>query len=321
MFLWLLLLISSLALAADSTTVPIFRDVMLHFSPDSSQKYSGQNMTVTDNGRMVSVQVELPALSVPHRIRALLTLKPTVKDERTVHDRYDRAGNICLIQEGKPDLEIVRFMTSYGGRTEHEVDVSYLSPVLRGRVTLRAFVDTWSSPGWQLDFSLKFVPDTAYDMPNWVEPIYYSNSFNAHDMPAGAVVSVAIPDSFARVAMIYTSTGHCTDGVDADEFISKANVIRVDNLVVERYWPWRTDCREYRELNPYCARWTDGSWSSDYSRCGWCPGKEVVPHEIDLTDHFSLGTHEIKFDVENMRPKNEKGDHGYWRVSAYLVGW
>jgi hypothetical protein len=22
-----------------------------------------------------------------------------------------------------------------------------------------------------------------------------------------------------------------------------------------------------------------------------------------------------------MRPKNEKGDFGYWRVSSYLVGW
>ena len=71
--------------------------------------------------------------------------------------------------------------------------------------------------------------------------------------------------------------------------ISKANVISVDGVVVARFHPWRDDCRRFRDRNPYCARWTDGSWSSDYGRSGWCPGKD--------------------------------GHYGYWRLSAHLVGW
>ena len=47
-------------------------------------------------------------------------------------------------------------------------------------------------------------------------------------------------------------------------------VLAVDGVVVARFHPWRDDCLEFRDRNPYCARWTDGSWSSDYSRSGWC---------------------------------------------------
>src|SRR5262249_20227261 len=115
--------------------------------------------------------------------------------------------------------------------------------------------------------------------------------------------------------------GHCTDGRDEDEFVSKANVISVDGHVVARLHPWRSDCRQFRDRNPYCARWSDGTWSSDYSRSGWCPGEVVTPTEIDLTDALTAGRHVVHIAIENMRPKDAEKNFGYWRVSAYVVGW
>ena len=50
------------------------------------------------------------------------------------------------------------------------------------------------------------------------------------------------------------------------------------------------------------------------------PSRGGAGLELDLTDHLTPGTHTIRFVIENVRPKNEKGDHGYWRVSAAIMG-
>ncbi|HEX05496.1 MAG TPA: hypothetical protein ENH10_10165, partial [Bacteroidetes bacterium] len=184
-----------------------------------------------------------------------------------------------------------------------------------------AFVDTWVSPGWAVSLDIELIPDTSAHAPDWAAPVYYTTSFNAQDMPDGVDVQVEIPEGLERVVMVYIVTGHCTDGRDEDEFVSKPNVISVDGVVVERLHPWRDDCGNYRDRNPYTAKWTDGTWSSDYSRSGWCPGVEVDPIFIDLTDHLDAGEHNVHFEIENMRPIDDDGNFGYWRVSAHLIGW
>ena len=300
--------------------IVLFRDAPVHFRPDSVATAAGLEQTDARTGRAVTAEAQLPEITAPHRIKALLTVKPVPKTEREVYDRWDRAGNVSVVVAETP-IEVVRFITSYGGRTEHEVDVTELAPLLRGKRTLRAFIDTWVSPGWTIDFSLRYIPVPDHDNAAWVAPVFYTDSFNAEGMPRGHEVRVDVPEGLARVVLRYFSTGHCTDGTDADEFISKANVLSVDGVVVARFHPWRDDCRRFRDRNPYTSHWTDGSWSSDYSRSGWCPGVEVLPTEFDLTDHLTPGTHAIRFAVEGMRPKDEKGQFGYWRISASLVGW
>ena len=302
-------------------TVSVFRDVALHFHADSAAEFAAPSITVEDRGRVARATVTLPASNRPQRIAALVTLRPVPKTDRDVADRYDRAGNVRLAIDGGPDLEIVRFMTAYGGRTEYEVDVTHLEPLLHGRRTFIAYVDTWLSPAWRLDFSLRYTAADSFPTPTWAAPVYYSENFNAERNGGGDSVTVTVPSGLSRVVMKYVSTGHCTDGRDEDEFVSKANVISVDGFVVARLHPWRDDCRRFRELNPYCARWTDGTWSSDYARSGWCPSQEVAPIEFDLTDHLTPGPHTVRFAVEGMRPKDKEGNYGYWRLSACLVGW
>lgn len=306
---------------ARSQVVTVFSRTSLHFSQDSSAKFLQPGETALDNGRVVEKSVTLPTIKEPTRIIAKLILYPVPVDERTVADRYDRGGNVRLAFPNQPDLEVLRFITSFGGETSHEADVTQLAPLLQGQKTFRASVDTWVSPGWELNFSLEYTPDTTAQMPDFVAPVYYEDSFTREKMPDGVNANVMIPDSFARAVIFYTSTGHCTDGRDEDEFVSKANVISVNDVVIERFHPWRDDCRKMREFNPYCARWTDGNWSSDFSRSGWCPGDIVLPHEIDATDHLQKGERKITIRIENMRPKNEEGNFGVWKVSAYVVGW
>ena len=321
------LLLSTAALAADlpaPVTFPIFQNEMIHFyMGDSASAYASDGVRNEDNGRLIVTDATLPVIDSPVRIKAHLTLHPIPKPDSPVevYDKWDRAGSIRLRVEGQPDVELMRFMTSYGGETSHTVDVTRYAPLLHGQATFATFIDTWVSPGWRVDVALEYLPVPEYDNATWASGVYLEDSYNAQDMPDGVERTVTIPDGLKRVVLSYISTGHCTDGTDEDEFVSKANILLVDGVVVHRFYPWRDDCQQYRARNPYTRRWNDGTWSSDYSRSGWCPGVEVEPEEIDLTDHLTPGTHTIRFMIEDMRPIDENEHFGYWRVSGSLVGW
>ncbi len=302
--------------------INIFGGHSIHFNPDNPNEFATGRVGSEDNGREIVTTLDLPAYERPVRITAYLAIYPVPKDERTVHDKWDRAGNIRLVREGKPDIELVKFVTAYGGFTEYDVDISEFAPLLQRLCTFKGFIDTWVSPAWQVDFRLIFETDSTVSNPIWTESVNYEQSFSTKTVSeSGVDVKVWIPDSLDRVLLHYLVSGHCTDGRGADEFVQKDNVISVDGQVVYRYRPWRDDCRDFRDLNPYCAKWSDGYWSSDFSRSGWCPGDIVLPLELDLTDHLTPGDHTLRFNIENMRPVDDEGHHGYWRVSAYVTGW
>ncbi len=306
--------------------VTVFDSAGIHFSPDSADVYRTAGNVPGDNGRTISTSVALPALAVPVQIKGHLRIHPVPKNERDVFDRWDRAGNVRLLREGRPDIEVAKFITSYGGYTEHEVDLSHLAPLLTGDCDFTAFVDTWVSPAFFIDFEIEYrLRPEVYgpvEDPIWGESVFYLESYNAKEYgESGLTTEIEIPAGMDRVILSYLVSGHCSDGRGADEFISKDNVIAVDNTVVYRFRPWRDDCRKFREVNPYCARWTDGYWSSDFSRTNWCPGDVVTPIDIDLSDHLMPGGHTVKLVIEDVRPADADGNHGYWRVSAYVTGW
>jgi len=321
------------AAADEALVVPVFQDEMFHYLEAEPGRYASEGVTFEESGRIVLKTVTVEPPEAFDRIVARVTVKPIPKDEVSVHDPWDRAGNVRLAVPGAPDVELVKFMTAYGGETTHEADVTALAPLLRGPCTFKGFVDVWVSPGWKMDFEIAFVAgeepvlDGVPTAPpvgpaDWVLPVLYEDAFTTEKLASGPVgVAVTVPEGTKRVVMRYFVSGHCTDGRDDDEFVSKDNVITVDGAEVERFRPWRDDCRQFRERNPYTRRWSDGYWSSDYSRSGWCPGDRVPPRLIDLSGVLAPGAHTLSFNVENVRPKNAEGYYGYWRVSAALLGW
>jgi hypothetical protein len=319
----ILLLFGNLsALAASPTTATVFSGNVIHFTPDDSTKYDTDHVFAQDNGRVMRREVILPRTDRPVKIMAHLAVIPIPLDEQSVCDRWDRAGNIRLAGVDGPDIEIIKFVTAYGGRTEYTVDVSYLAPLLTGKCVIKSFIDTWVSPGWKIDLALEYIDSSETVNPDWAQGILFEQSFDAELMDKGGITArVTIPEGLNRVKLHYLVSGHCTDGRGADEFEPKDNVISVDGTVVYRFQPWRDDCKNFRALNPYCKKWSDGYWSSDYSRSGWCPGDMVSPVELDLTDHLTPGPHTVRFTIENIRPKDDDGHFGYWRVSGHLLGW
>jgi hypothetical protein len=296
--------------------------VTLHFTPDDSTRYDSPFASARDNGRIMATFREFTPRAGSANVTLKLAVEPIRKDIRNMHDRWDRAGWVRLVKPGTAPVELCRFMTAYGGAIEHEVDVTRVLPLLEGYCEFEVFIDTWVSPAWKVEVELAITPQPygGVDPPHWTRGVFFPDGGLKTEQPA-TTAQVVIPEGSRRVELALISTGHCTDGQDADEFITKDNVVLVDGQEVFRWRPWRDDCTEFRAVNPYCAKWSDGSWSSDYSRSGWCPGDVTLPEVVDLSVWLTPGSHEIVFLVENIRPANIEGQHGYWRVSGALSGW
>ncbi|MBU1676478.1 hypothetical protein KKA85_11940, partial [bacterium] len=283
-------------------------------------RYDSPFASARDNGRVMCTYHEFPATAGRPGVKAILRVRPIRQDERSVVDRWDRAGHVALIKPGMAPIEMVKFMTAYGGAIEHEVDVTHLAPLLTGHCGFEVFIDTWVTPAWTVDVDLVFTPGAGTSAPRWATGLFFVDGGLKAELPEVSG-SLTIPEGTRRTRLHVMVSGHCTDGRDADEFVTKDNVILVDGVEVFRFRPWRDDCGELRALNPYCARWSDGSWSSDYSRSGWCPGDVVLPVVVDLSAWLAPGEHEVTYRVEDIRPADDEGHHGYWRVSAHLTGW
>ncbi len=57
--------------------------------------------------------------------------------------------------------------------------------------------------------------------------------------------------------------------------------------------------------------------SSDLSRSNWCPGSDVSPVEVELSN-LSAGSHRLTINIPEARPI-EENKLNHWLVSAYLV--
>ena len=215
-----------------------------------------------------------------------------------------------------PEIELLKFITAFGGEISHEVDITHLAPLLKKECTFRAHIDTWVSPGWKIDFRIDFIIHPirgGLSESVWVQSLLFEQ-LNAGKLKKGlGKVKVRIPKGLTQVILYYLSTGHGKN----DEFQTKFNVIKVDGKEILRYKPWRNDCYNMRHKNPYSGRWNRNGkivWSSDFPRSGWCPGDKVVPKQVELRD-LKPGKYTFEFDVKDIDIA------GTWRISSYIVGW
>ncbi|HJT74343.1 MAG TPA: peptide-N-glycosidase F-related protein, partial [Chitinophaga sp.] len=129
-------------------------------------------------------------------------------------------------------------------------------------------------------------------------------------------VTVNIPEGVKNLQLRYISTGHGGWG-GGDEFNPKLNEIFVDGKRVYHFIPWRTDCGNFRLLNPASGNFGNGLSSSDLSRSNWCPGSVTGPVSIPLPD-LTPGVHIFKVAIP--LGKREGTSFSAWNVSGCLVG-
>ncbi|MDX1701867.1 MAG: peptide-N-glycosidase F-related protein, partial [Melioribacteraceae bacterium] len=307
--LFIMLFVGLSNILADSTTVTIFEGNYIHFGGNVQNDTT--IYTELDNGRVLARTITLPEFNNPVKIIANI-------DVDSDGDPWDRAGTVYLDVPEQQNIEILKFITGFGGHSILDNDVTFLAPMLKGEVTIKAFVDTWVTRGWVFDFSLTFIEIDTLQQSSWNYATLFNSGLTKDQGRPSSLVN--IPPDQERILLTYYVSGHCTDGQGADEFESKDNVIEIDDVEIHRYKPWRDDCINFRDRNPSSGRWGD-VWSSDLDRSGWCPGDIVYPLILDVSDQLSGGPHNLTYWIKDIRRKGLDGHYGYWRISSYLTGW
>ena len=224
-----------------------------------------------------------------------------------------------------------------------EQDITDLYSMLEREAYVGIFIDTWTPEGYiaslVLDIEESQIGVDAIKQKH-VEPlintVYYMGQ-TYPDIFARKDVSTTfnIPAGARNVKLKYIVTGHGGHS-GGDEFVEKRNIISIDGKEVLNFIPWRDDCASFRRFNPATGVWLrerlaayigKGGYqkklveeplaSSDLSRSNWCPGSDVKPVEVALTN-LGEGSHTITFSIpEAQNIKDNELNH--WLISAYLV--
>lgn len=235
------------------------------------------------------------------------------------------------------------YIDQWADSVSWEQNITDLYPLLEDSAYVGVFIDTWTKEGYvvsvTIDVKESSVPYDALPRQH-VEPllntVYYIGQ-SYPDIFARKDVSTefTIPENVRNVRLKYIVTGHGGHS-GGDEFVQKQNIVSIDGTPVLDFIPWRNDCASFRRFNPATGVWLQerlASYisekgyaekkveepvaSSDFSRSNWCPGSDVVPEEVTLTD-LQPGTHTFTVRVPGAQ-EIEGNKLNHWLVSAYLV--
>lgn len=330
----LLLLLTATASAAAPETVVLFSEVPVQYDVDLPDGTPSGRVVLRDHGQTIEGTAFLPPAPANQRlatrIMATVTLRPAPPDvgadgKVKPGDAWTRAGSLSVVVPGEQgaadkEVELMRFVTGFGGPGTFRQDLTCLGPLLSGKQKLRLYISTYSKPGWIAGAALEFSAEgVGYRRPAFAKALFNEPQVTGREPRLDA--SIVIPPRLGRPRLRILSTGHATDGGPEHEFISCPNVLQVDGREIARWRPWAEQGGSVRGLNPMAGRQIiDGRelWSSDLDRSGWHPGLVVEPEFIPVPE-LTAGRHEVELEVQGIRPKGASGAYGYWRVSAIVV--
>lgn len=266
------------------------------------------------------------------------------KDVKALPVYSEKYQGVVATDNYLPTLELMRFFTPFGVNKYNEQvkikgyqwadsavfrqDITELLPRLQGEVWLGVFIGNYDKGGHKVSLRLKYYPgdrDSEKIKPaSWLMPVF--NTTNLMEMAGqeygtmfgkdSLTVTVTIPAGLKHLRLRYITTGHGGWG-GGDEFNPKMNEIFVDGQRVYHFIPWRTDCGNFRLLNPASGNFGNGLSSSDLSRSNWCPGSVTEPVTIPLPD-LTPGVHTFKVAIP--LGEREGGSFSAWNVSGCLLG-
>lgn len=326
--------------APEVTRISILEDVVIHWDPNQPETVDRDGFVIRYTGQAIEKAVQLPAAPLDQRDAQRITLhlkvEPVEAHDSTARgpsDRWTRLGAVHLrLGSGKDEerIELMRFITGFGGASHFEQDLTPLAPMLHGKQNLELFISTYSTePAWRATMWLEYTKDgVGMRRPIFAQPLFFDQHVTAENPTLTG--SVTIPPGLALPRLRIITTGHATDGAGGDEFVSRTHVLRIDGRVVAVWRPWSEEGGTLRSSNPTSGRRTiDGRelWSSDLDRTGWHPGQSVDPTMIPVPE-LTPGKHTVELTIQGIRPKPpgadaetdpESAHHGYWVVSGMVV--
>lgn len=322
--------------AAEDETIVVFDRAEVRWGPDDAPVQPKDGYIAIEHGRVIETTVQLPPAPADQRdargIVLSIEVEPVVvegDDQPRFADAWTRMGCVSIVPRGDASdadaepphsIELMRFMTGFGGTSTLSQDVTCFAPLIEGETTIRVEISTSKDPAWRVSLRVRYIEGEAgYRRPIYAEPLFSEARLTRADNHIAT--DVDIPANLARPRVRILSTGHG----GGQEFLTATHILSVDGREVARWRPWREDGGTRHADNPATRRTNiDGRelWSSDIDRAGWMPATVVEPLTIPLPE-LTPGPHTIKLEVLEIYAASGAGEPnqagGYWVVTAIVV--
>jgi len=224
------------------------------------------------------------------RVVATLRLDPTPEGL----DKWDRIGQIWVVNPQGERFELLRYMTPYRRAWEWRVDVTDCLPLFQGQPNFEGRCETYGE-GWLVSLDLDFYPGQIRPTPFAIQNLWNGSPVigqaSAPLTDFFRPLPITAPAGTRRTVVRTLVTGHGMEpnAKNAAEFLPLWREIRV-NDTVWRDSLWKAD----NDLNP--CRPQGGTWKFD--RAGWGPGDVVSPWSVDITRALVRGAGTLNYAVE-----------------------
>jgi hypothetical protein len=233
---------------------------------------------------------------------------------------WDYIASFALL-EGETRHEISRFITSYHRETRWVVDASALLPLLQGdgeRHFRWDFAPSWNTQPTRTRFSLRFSNQGKEAKPTSVTPLWTGAPFNSMYNATREPFTTTIPAGTKKVEFFAIVTGHGAATSQCAEFCNHQHRLTANGTAFDKeFTEAGTEEGCIAETPNLMVPNQAGTWW--FGRGGWCPGQQVKPWVIDLTDVAAPGE-ELTLTYEGlfggMTPPDDAGDIV---LSSYLV--
>ena len=216
-------------------------------------------------------------------------------------DDYDRIAHMYICDsDGSNCYEAARWITPFDRQPHHLTDISPFLALLRpgGEKVVKFQESGW--PNSLITLKFRFYNDGPLEysaqeiIPIWNGTVGFNPDYGNNRPPT----VFNIPSNAEKVEFVSYITGHgwgC-DSYNCAEFCNSNHIFTLNggthefnkdhpNASSSNYCMSLDAIAEGTIPNQY------GTWG--YGRAGWCPGQDVAPHIIDITNQVSIGEENI----------------------------
>ncbi len=248
---------------------------------------SDTGLTVTCEGYVAQVDevIEIPADTVPCGCADVMS-EPydTVRSCNADGQGYGECACSC-------NTELSRWITTYHREGRWVSDADYAIPWFQrgGKVKLSYY----SIDPWEIAIDLRFHKEDKPETPSESYDLFDGGTFNTAYNDKYAPIEIDVPADASKVELAVLITGHGMESPgNCAEFCNTQHHFGVNGTQNLIEFPWLDDSALTED---YCQNQVDigtvpnqyGTWF--YARSNWCPGKEVAPIYIDVTDQVNKG--------------------------------
>ena len=234
---------------------------------------------------------------------------------------WDYLAYLWLYTGPDERIELARFITSYHreGRAIVDVTPAMVHLLAGGLRKFRwEFAPEWNTQPTSTYLSLRFSRRNKGYRPARLTPLFTGGAFGPTYNDGRAPVQATIGSDTVRTELYAVISGHGADFEQCAEFCDHHHLFAVNGHIYEQGYPMVGDslgCAKQIDKGVVPNQW--GTWW--YGRGGWCPGQQVEPFRVDVTDVAPAGTTAtVRYDAYLGADIPEAGA-GNINLASYLV--